>query len=72
MPRSTVFVKPGAHEVVLMPERNMARMPPEGALVELTPYWRGRLRDRDVVEATAPASTEAPAAPAARSSKKST
>jgi hypothetical protein len=64
----TVFVKPGVHEIVLMPERNMAKLPADGALVELTPYWRGRLRDGDVIEASSPA--EAPAAPAARSSKK--
>ena len=46
MPASTVYVKPGQHDVVLIPERNMAKLPPEGALVELTPYWRGRLRRR--------------------------
>ncbi|ADJ23038.1 phage-like protein [Hyphomicrobium denitrificans ATCC 51888] len=67
---STLFVKPGQHDVVLMPERNMAKLPPEGALVELTPYWRARLRDGDVTEAISPASAEATAAPAARPSKK--
>ncbi|WP_425337341.1 DUF2635 domain-containing protein [Hyphomicrobium denitrificans] len=48
----------------------MAKLPPEGALVELTPYWRARLRDGDVTEAISPASAEATAAPAARPSKK--
>lgn len=70
MPSSTVFVKPGQHEVVLMPERNMAKLPPEGALIELTPYWRGRLRDGDVVEATPPESAETPTSPVAKSPKK--
>jgi hypothetical protein len=65
----TVFVRPGVHEIVLMPERNMAKLPAEGALVELSPYWRGRLRDGDVIEVS-PASADAPAAPATRSSKK--
>lgn len=67
MPR-TVFVKPGQHDVVLMPERNMAKLPPEGAVVELTPYWRGRLRDGDVVEVDAPN----PPAPAAKATSKKT
>ncbi len=64
---TTVFVKPGPNPVVLMPERNMARLPDEGALVPLDAYWQARLRDGDVVEAEAP-SGDAPA-PAPRAKK---
>lgn len=65
---STVFVKPGPHELVLMPERNMTPLPADGALVELSPYWRARLRDGDVLEAAA--SNAESAAPSAKSAKR--
>lgn len=70
MPASTVYVKPGQHDVVLIPERNMAKLPPEGALVELTPYWRGRLRDGDVIEVASHEAAEVSAAPPAKTPKK--
>ncbi len=59
---ATVFVKPGPHPVVLMPERDMAKLPAEGALVELTPYWRARIRDGDAEVTTPPTAAAAPAA----------
>lgn len=62
---TTVYVKPGPHPVVIMPERGNARLPAEGAEVPLDAYWQARLRDGDVVEAERPAPTKA--APKAKS-----
>lgn len=50
-----VFVKPGPNTpVVIMPERDNARLPAEGQDVPLNAYWQARLRDGDVVEAERP------------------
>lgn len=67
---STIFVKPGPHAVVLMPERQMAQMPEAGALVPLDGYWHARLRDGDVIETPSP-TEKAPVASASGKSAKS-
>ena len=44
------FVKPRDGLVVRKPG-TMAELPPTGAEVEMTPYWRRRLRDGDIQKA---------------------
>lgn len=57
-----VFVKPAPGLKIRIPGRLSDVMPESGAEVELTDYWRNRLRDGDVTLATA--ATAAKAAPA--------
>lgn len=54
MPAEIVFVKPGPHPVVLMPERAMRQLPAEGDFVPLDEYWHGLIESGDVVRCEAP------------------
>jgi hypothetical protein len=60
-----VWLKPADGLAVVDPETGK-NLPPEGALVENSKYWRRRLKDGDVLEAAAPVSS----APVKKSSKK--
>tara|TARA_R110000772_G_scaffold246088_1_gene359706 strand:+ start:1122 stop:1307 length:186 start_codon:yes stop_codon:yes gene_type:complete len=51
---ATVFLKPKDEQTKVRNPANGDYLPAEGAVVELTSFWRRRLRDGDVVEAKPP------------------
>lgn len=58
---SKIFLKPAPGLAVINPQTDKP-LPPEGAAVELTTYWRRRLNDGDVVRSAAPVKPKKPKA----------
>lgn len=65
-----VFIKPARADLIVRdpdladPVTHVPRpLRAEGEIKDLTPYWRRRLRDGDVIEASAPHNEKAIAAP---------
>lgn len=59
---NTKFIKPSDPKLKLREHPKDAPLPPDGAMRPMTAFWLRRLRDKDVVEATAPAAKGAAAA----------
>lgn len=58
-----VFLKPQSGMKIRMPETN-GHLPDEGMELELTHYWRRRIKDGDVVKVQPPKDKKAAAADA--------
>ena len=50
----TLFLKPARDDLVVRNPANREALPAEGKSMPDTPYWRRRLKDRDVVETKPP------------------
>lgn len=61
-----IFVVPKEGLIIRNPDGNYMPLPPEGASVPDSPYWRGQARDGSVTIKTDPAEPTAPAAPRPR------
>lgn len=58
---SQIFIKPREGLLVPDPGNGFRPLPPEGAQVEESRYWKRRLADGDVAPARATATPKAPA-----------
>lgn len=57
----SVFVKPADGTKVRNPDAGFAHLPPEGAKVHMSPYWKQMIREGAVTETQPPSAKPAPA-----------